>query len=42
MFTQVTNVWIQKKELEEFIFASKFAKIAADLMKVNGTRLYHD
>jgi len=42
LFTQVTNVWRHDPRVLEFIFAKRFAKIAADLMGVNGVRLYHD
>jgi ectoine hydroxylase-related dioxygenase (phytanoyl-CoA dioxygenase family) len=42
MFTQTTNVWRQNEAIREFIFARRFARIAADLMGVNGVRLYHD
>jgi ectoine hydroxylase-related dioxygenase (phytanoyl-CoA dioxygenase family) len=42
MFQQVTNVWRLDPECRKFIFAKRFAKIAADLMGVSGVRLYHD
>ncbi|MBI3586117.1 MAG: phytanoyl-CoA dioxygenase family protein [Ignavibacteriales bacterium] len=42
MFTQVSNVWRKNKLVHQFILAKRFAKIAADLMGVNGVRLYHD
>jgi ectoine hydroxylase-related dioxygenase (phytanoyl-CoA dioxygenase family) len=42
MFTQVTNVWRENAGVREFIFAKRFAKIAADLMGVKGVRIYHD
>ncbi len=42
LFTQVTNVWRLHEEVHRFIFARRFAKIAADLMGVDGVRLYHD
>ena len=42
MFTQVTNVWREHVGVREFIFAKRFARIAADLMGVKGVRLYHD
>ncbi len=42
LFTQVTNVWRKNEEVRRFIFAKRFAKIAADLMGVKGVRLYHD
>jgi ectoine hydroxylase-related dioxygenase (phytanoyl-CoA dioxygenase family) len=42
MFTQTTNVWRRNESIRDFIFAKRFARIAADLMGVNGVRLYHD
>lgn len=42
MFTQVTNVWRLNETIKRFVFAKRFAKIAADLMGVKGVRLYHD
>ncbi len=42
LFLQVTNVWRLDDQLRDFIFAKRFAKIAAELMGVQGVRLYHD
>ena len=42
MFTQVTNVWRRNEAAKKFVFARRFAQIAADLMGVSGVRLYHD
>ncbi len=42
MFTQVTNVWRLNEMAKQFVFARRFAKIAAELMGVKGVRLYHD
>lgn len=42
MFTQVTNIWRKRDAIRQFIYARRFAKIAADLMGVKGVRLYHD
>lgn len=42
LFTQVTNVWRKNEQVREFIFARRFAEIAANLMGVKGVRLYHD
>lgn len=42
MFTQVTNVWKHAEAAREFVFARRFARIAAELMGVKGVRLYHD
>ncbi len=42
MFHQVTNAWKLDDRVAEFVLASKFAGIAAQLMGVKGVRLYHD
>jgi len=42
LFTQVTNIWRRSEEIRPLIFAKKFARIAAELMKVRAVRLYHD
>lgn len=42
LFTQVTNVWRKSEAVSRFVYASRFARIAADLMGVKGVRLYHD
>jgi ectoine hydroxylase-related dioxygenase (phytanoyl-CoA dioxygenase family) len=42
MFTQVANIWRHSDEMREFIFARRFARVAAELMGVKGVRLYHD
>jgi ectoine hydroxylase-related dioxygenase (phytanoyl-CoA dioxygenase family) len=42
MFTQVTNIWRKSEAVKRFVFARRFAQIAADLMGVRGVRLYHD
>ncbi|RKN86320.1 phytanoyl-CoA dioxygenase family protein [Paenibacillus ginsengarvi] len=41
-FIQVGNLWRQSKVVEKFVLARRFAKIAADLMGVEGIRIYHD
>ena len=41
-FLQTMNLWRQDAAVKEFVFARRFAKIAADLMGVPGVRLYHD
>jgi ectoine hydroxylase-related dioxygenase (phytanoyl-CoA dioxygenase family) len=42
LFTEVSNVWRRSEEIREFVFAKRFARIAAELMRVHGVRLYHD
>jgi hypothetical protein len=41
-FLQVPNLWRVDEGARRFVFATRFAKIAADLMGVDGVRLYHD
>jgi ectoine hydroxylase-related dioxygenase (phytanoyl-CoA dioxygenase family) len=41
-FLQIPNLWAQSELIKPFIFAKRFAKVAAELMKVNGIRIYHD
>ncbi|MDB5240993.1 MAG: phytanoyl-CoA dioxygenase [Spirosoma sp.] len=41
-FLQVMNLWQEDEQAKEFVFSPRLAKIAADLMGVQGVRLYHD
>lgn len=41
-FLQLFNLWLENPSIKELIFSKRIAKIAADLMEVNGVRLYHD
>jgi ectoine hydroxylase-related dioxygenase (phytanoyl-CoA dioxygenase family) len=41
-FLQVTNLWRHSSAVRELVFARRFAQIAADLLGVDGVRLYHD
>ena len=41
-FLQIMNLWVRDEEVRRFTLARRFAKIAADLMQSEGTRLYHD
>ncbi len=41
-FLQVMNLWRESKIVKEFVFGKRLAVIAADLLSVNGVRLYHD
>jgi ectoine hydroxylase-related dioxygenase (phytanoyl-CoA dioxygenase family) len=41
-FVQFTNLWQKNTAAAQFTLARRFGKIAADLMGVNGVRLYHD
>jgi ectoine hydroxylase-related dioxygenase (phytanoyl-CoA dioxygenase family) len=42
LFTQVTNAWRLSERVRAFVFARRFAHVAAVLMGVSGVRLYHD
>ena len=41
-FLQIMNLWTQDETAKEFVFSKRLAKIATDLMGVEGVRLYHD
>jgi len=41
-FLQIMNLWREDPTAREFVFSRRLAKIAADLMGVDGVRLYHD
>jgi ectoine hydroxylase-related dioxygenase (phytanoyl-CoA dioxygenase family) len=41
-FIQLSNLWETYDDVRRFVFARRFAQIAADLMGVDGVRLYHD
>lgn len=41
-FLQLFNLWREDETIKELIFSRRIGKIAADLMQVNGVRMYHD
>jgi ectoine hydroxylase-related dioxygenase (phytanoyl-CoA dioxygenase family) len=41
-FLQTTNLWPHDDVVRGFVFARRFARVAAELMGVAGVRLYHD
>ncbi len=41
-FLQIMNLWTQDEAVRRYVFGKRFAKIAAELMGVDGVRLYHD
>jgi ectoine hydroxylase-related dioxygenase (phytanoyl-CoA dioxygenase family) len=41
-FLQIMNIWKNSEEVKEVVFSKRLAKIASDLLHVNGVRLYHD
>ena len=41
-FLQIGNLWREEESLRRFVFARRFANIAARLLGVENVRLYHD
>ncbi len=41
-FLQIMNLWTHDEEIKKFVFNKRIAGIAAQLMEVEGVRLYHD
>lgn len=41
-FVQMFNLWTKDERVRAFVFARRFARVAAELMGVDGVRLYHD
>ncbi len=41
-FVQMFNLWTHDDEARAFVFARRFASVAAALLGVDGVRLYHD
>jgi ectoine hydroxylase-related dioxygenase (phytanoyl-CoA dioxygenase family) len=41
-FLQIMNIWTKSAPVKEIVFSKCLAKIAADLLGVDGVRLYHD
>lgn len=41
-FLQIMNLWRENEDVRDFVFSRRLAQIAADLMGVEGVRLYHD
>jgi ectoine hydroxylase-related dioxygenase (phytanoyl-CoA dioxygenase family) len=41
-FIQVGNLWKMSEAVSRYTLARRFAKVAADLMGVEGVRIYHD
>ena len=41
-FLQVMNLWTVDAAVKRFVYAKRFARIAAELMGVSSVRLYHD
>jgi len=41
-FLQVMNIWTRSELVKEIVFSKRLAKIATELLGVDGVRLYHD
>ena len=41
-FLQVMNLWTKDETCRQFSFGKRLARLAAELMGVNGVRIYHD
>jgi len=41
-FLQLFNLWREDEKIRELVYSKRLAKIASDLMGVEGVRLYHD
>jgi ectoine hydroxylase-related dioxygenase (phytanoyl-CoA dioxygenase family) len=41
-FLQVMNLWRRSEAVRRFVFGKRLARLAADLLEVEGVRLYHD
>lgn len=41
-FLQIMNLWREDDEIKDLVFSKRLGRIAAELMQVDGVRLYHD
>jgi ectoine hydroxylase-related dioxygenase (phytanoyl-CoA dioxygenase family) len=41
-FLQIMNIWRESAIVRQFVFSKRLSRIAAELMDVEGVRLYHD
>lgn len=41
-FLQLFNLWRENDDIKPFVFSRRLARIAAELMQVDGVRIYHD
>lgn len=41
-FLQIMNLWTKSEPVKEIVFSKRIARIAAELMGVEGVRMYHD
>lgn len=41
-FLQIMNLWTKNDTVKEFVFGKRLARIATELLRVRGVRMYHD
>jgi len=41
-FLQIMNIWTKNELVKEFVFGKRLARIATDLLRIRGVRVYHD
>jgi ectoine hydroxylase-related dioxygenase (phytanoyl-CoA dioxygenase family) len=41
-FLQIMNIWTRSEAVKQIVFSKRLASLAAQLMEVEGVRLYHD
>jgi ectoine hydroxylase-related dioxygenase (phytanoyl-CoA dioxygenase family) len=41
-FLQIMNIWTKSPLVKEIVFSKRLGKMAADLLQVDGVRMYHD
>jgi len=41
-FIQVMNLWERYEDIRQMVFSRRLARIATDLLQVNGVRMFHD
>ena len=41
-FLQIMNIWTKSEPVKEIVFGKRLAKMASELMCVDGVRMYHD
>jgi hypothetical protein len=41
-FLQIMNLWTKSDLIKEIVFSERLAKMASDLLRVKGVRMYHD
>ena len=41
-FLQIMNLWTKSDAVKEIVFSKRLARMASDLMRVSGVRMYHD